>query len=125
MKEKIIQFKTKLLDQIKPKLVTLDAKVTTLVPNPKTKKMLYVGVGSLFGFMFLIILLGLLFAPLRNQGPATTTPIKVTQPTSAPKDPVVLTETQKKVLELETKIKNLRFPQGELNIPLIESEITI
>ena len=125
MKEKTTQFVTNLISKFKPKLVTLDAKVATFVPNPKLKRVLYIGVGSLFGFMLLIILLGTFLSPLRNQTPETTSPAKIILPTSAPDDPIVLTETQRKILELETKIKELRFPEGILNIPIIESKITI
>lgn len=125
MKEKIRQLTTNLTGTIKPKLVLLDSKVTTFIPNPKLKKILYIGVGSLFGFMFLIILLGILLAPFRREAPQTLTTTKIVLPTSSPDEPVVLTETQKKILELETKIKELRFPEGILNIPVIESNISI
>lgn len=125
MKEKITQLVTNIVGKIKPKLVTLDAKVTTFIPNPKLKKVLYIGLGSLFGFMFLIILLGIFLAPFRNQASQVTTQPKMVLPTSSPDDPIVLTETQRKILELETKIKELRFPEGVLNIPVVESKITI
>ena len=58
MKEKVIQlfnkqslanFVGKSVNQIKPILTTIDEKLTTLIPNPKIKKILYIGIGSLFG----------------------------------------------------------------------------
>jgi hypothetical protein len=52
---------------VKKIITILDTKVSTLIPNPKTKKIFYIAIGSLFGFMFLIIILGLILSPFRNQ----------------------------------------------------------
>lgn len=124
MKEKINQF---FVNNIKPKLAIVDQKINALIPNPKTKKILYVALGSLFGFMFLIIILGILFSPLKNKNVATDTITKKTSVinTAAPASALPLSETEQKLLDLETSIKSLRFPESILNVPMLEFDIKI
>jgi hypothetical protein len=126
MKEKIIQLVNKVISAVKPKLVILDSKITTLIPNPKTKKILYIAVGSLFGFMFLIIILGIILSPFRQQD-STAEPeiIKRVLPTSGPNEPIILTDIQKEIKDLENIIKELRFPESTLNTPVVESDISL
>lgn len=115
MKEKVIKI-----------ITILDTKVSTLVPNPKTKKIFYIAIGSLFGFMFLIIILGLILSPFRNQKQETGTTLNKPEIiVSSPKPQIELTDTEKVILNLETKIKELKFPESILNIPQIETNITI
>lgn len=113
------------LNQIKPLLQKIDLKFQTLIPNPKLRKVLYYGVGGLFGFMFLLVFLGLLLSPLKNNnsdGFLLTKP-KIENPSPAPQKE--LSETQKQILNLENKIKDLRFPESILTIPTIESDLHI
>lgn len=120
MKNKIINF-------IHPKLIILDTKITTLIPNPKLKKVLYIGVGSLFGFMFLIIILGIILSPFRKDTQSTNNTVlnKPNILSSSPTTQVELSETQKQLLKLETQIREMRFPQSILNLPTLESNIEI
>jgi len=107
-------------------IMILDTKVSTLVPNPKTKKIFYIAIGSLFGFMFLIIILGLILSPFRNQKQETGTTLnKPKIIVSSPKPQVELSDTEKVILDLETKIKELKFPESILNIPQIERNLSI
>jgi len=109
------------------KIITiLDTKISTLIPNPKNKKIFYITIGSLFGFMFLIIILGLILSPFRNQKQETDTALnKPNIIVSSPKPQSKLSETEKIILDLETKIKEMRFPESILNIPNLETDITI
>ena len=73
---KIKEIYTNLKLRIAPKLVLIDTKVTTFIPNPKFRKITYIAVTSLFGFMFLIIILGLIFSPLKNDDNQTSLTLK-------------------------------------------------
>lgn len=111
---------------VKNIITILDTKISTLIPNPKTKKIFYITIGSLFGFMFLIIFLGLLLSPLRNQTKENNISLNKTKIiVSSPKPEEELSETQKQILNLETKIKEMRFPESILNIPTVERNISI
>lgn len=118
--------KNKIFDLVKPKLVILDSKISVFVPNPKTKKIFYIAIGSLFGFMFLIIILGLILSPFRNQKQETGTTLnKPSIIVSSPKPQIELSDTERVILNLETKIKDLKFPESILNIPQIEKNLSI
>ena len=107
-------------------ITILDTKISTLIPNPKTKKIFYIAIGSLFGFMFLIITLGLILSPFRNQKQETGTTLnKPNIIVSSPKPQIELSDTEKIILDLETKIKELKFPESILNIPQIERNLSI
>lgn len=111
---------------VKNIITILDTKISTLIPNPKTKKIFYIAIGTLFGFMFLIIFLGLLLSPLRNQTKENNISLNKTKIiVSSPKPEEELSETQKQILNLETKIKEMRFPESILNIPTVERNISI
>ena len=116
----------KIFNLIKPKLVIFDSKISTLVPNPKTKKILYISIGSLFGFIFLIIILGIIMSPFRNKDRSSGIIFKKTQiETSSSTPQKKLSETEKKILDLETRIKEMRFPESILNIPVMEKDLSI
>lgn len=126
IKIKINEIIQKILAVVKPKLITIDTKMNTIFPNPKMKRVLYITVGFLFGFMFLIIVLGLLLSPFKNK--ATDSETKINKPniqSSSPEPQKGLSETQKQLLNLETKIKETTFPESELNIPQIERDLSI
>lgn len=126
MKEKILQLVNNFVIVIKPKLVAFDTKINTLVPNPKIKKILYISVGSLFGFMFLIIILGLILSPFRKQDQTSETVLnKPNVIITSPKPQTELSEIEKQILNLENRIKELRFPESILNIPVIEKDLSI
>ena len=126
MKEKINTVIQLVKNFILPKLIILDTKVTTLIPNPKFKKIAYIGIGSLFGFMFLIIIFGIIISPFRNSN--TSTGLILNKPNIVTTSSIPITElsgVQKEILNLETQIKELRFPESILNIPVVERELTI
>lgn len=111
---------------VKNIITILDTKISTLIPNPKTKKIFYIAIGSLFGFMFLIIILGLILSPFRNQKKETGTTLnKPDIIVSSPKPQIELSDTEKVILDLEIKIKELKFPESILNIPQIERNLSI
>lgn len=109
-----------LLAKIKPRLITIDQKVTTFLPNPKLRKIVYIALGSMVGFMFLIIILGLLLSPFRkvdtNTGSVLNKPNIIVE---SPKPQLDLTENQKQILILGTEVKELNFPPTILNIPIL------
>lgn len=124
--EKITTTIKQFIEKVKPKLTLIDQKVDTFLPNPKIKKIAYIAIGSLFGFMGLIILLGLLLSPFKNKRENNS--LILNKPKiiiDSPKPEVVLSQTQKEILKLETEIKELKFPESILNIPQIERELTI
>lgn len=126
MKEKIKTIIGTIIEKVKPKIILFDQKVDTFLPNPKIKKIVYIGLGSLFGFMFLIIVLGLLLSPMRNTKNTDGLTLKKTIiTTDSPKPQMELNENQKQILILENEIKELRFPESILNIPVIESGLSI
>lgn len=113
-------------EKVKKIITILDTKISTLIPNPKTKKIFYIAIGSLFGFMFLIIILGLILSPFRNQKQETGTTLnKPDIIVSSPKPQIELSDTEKVILDLEIKIKELKFPESILNIPQIERNLSI
>lgn len=123
---KINDFLQNLKLKLIPKITLIDSKFQTLIPNPNLRKVLYIGVGSLFGFMFLIIILGLLLSPMRNnQNSSSLILNKPKIETSTPTTKEELNEMQKEILKLEMEVKDLRFPESKLNIPMIESNIKI
>lgn len=124
MREKIILKVKTIIEKVKPKLILIDQKVDTFLPNPKFKKIAYIGVGSLFGFMFLIIFLGLLLSPLRKTGDDGLLLNKPKIIVDSPRPEVNLTEKQKEILKLQTEINEVRFPESVLNIPIIESNLS-
>ena len=122
---KIKEIFLKVMNVVKPKLSLLDAKFQTFMPNPKLRKITYIAISSLFGFMFLIIFLGLFLSPLRTTEPGGTVINKPNIVVGSPTPEPVLSATQAEILRLETKIKEMRFPESILNIPVIEKDITI
>lgn len=126
MKEKVTTaFKT-IIEKVKPKIILFDQKVDTFLPNPKIKKIAYIGLGSLFGFMFLIIILGLFLSPMRNVRNSDGLTLKKTNIIiDSPKSQMELNENQKQILMLGSEIKELKFPESILNIPVIESNLSI
>lgn len=126
MKEKLITTIKTVIEKVKPKIILIDQKVDTFLPNPKLKKIAYIAVGSLFGFMFLIILLGILLSPFRQTNNENGTVLKKAKIVAdSPKPEVVLNDNQKQILMLENEIKELKFPESILNIPVIESNLSI
>jgi hypothetical protein len=126
MKEKIILELNSLKQALSPKLLVLDSKFQSLIPNPKLRKILYISVLGLFGFMFLLIMLGIILSPFRNKN--VSNGLTLTKPkivVSSPEPIKELNETQKELLNIENKIKDLKFPESILTIPAIESKITI
>lgn len=127
MKEKITNIIQKTKEYLSPYLLRFDNKVTGLIPNPKLKKILYIGVGSLFGFMLLIIILGLLLSPLRSTGQTPNTVINkpniINNQSSRPE--AELTENQKLINSYARTIRETNFPPNTLNIPVVERDLSI
>lgn len=126
MKTKLNQLFSKSVNQIKQLLQSLDLKFQNLIPNPKIRKVLYITVASLFGFMFFLILLGLILSPFSNRNnPGGFILNKPQIVVPSPISEVNRREDQKKLLELRNKIMDLKFPESILTIPAIESDLTI
>jgi hypothetical protein len=112
--------------KISPKLLEIDTKFAEFMPNPKLRKLAYITSTSLFGFMFLIIILGLLLSPFRNNGATNQSLFKkpnIIQ--ESPKSQTKLNENQKQINEFKKEIDNLNFPDTRINIPIIENNLSI
>ena len=122
--EKLKEIVQKTKESLTTRLLPLNSKITVLIPNPKHKKILYIAIGSLFGFMFLIIIFGLLLSPLRNTGQEGLLLKRPKIIIESPKPQVELNENKKQILKLETEIKELKFPESTLNIPVLEFNLS-
>lgn len=114
------------LNQIKPLLQKMDLKFQGLIPNPKLRKILYISISALFGFMLFIILLGIILSPFLKRSAPDGFILKKPQIVApSPVSENKMREDQKRLLELKNKIKDLRFPESILTIPMLESNISI
>ncbi len=116
-----------LFEKVKPKLILLDEKFAKLITDSKLRKIMYFFVGGFLGFVVLIIIVGLISLPFRG-GSAQSDNFIINKPkiiNSSPVPQKELNETQKSLLNLENKIKDLKFPESILNIPVIENNITL
>lgn len=127
VKDKIKLLFEQVKKRITPLIQSVDVKVNTLIPNPKIKRIAYIGIGSLFGFMFLLIIIGILVSPFRNKNVQDTTstlkkPINII---STPEPQKELSASQKEIIKLGEEVKNLTFPESVLNLPIIERDLSI
>jgi hypothetical protein len=126
----IINLKLKIkefVEKMKPKLVLLDEKFAKLITDSKLRKIMYFFVGGFLGFVVLIIIVGLISLPFRGNNVQSDNFI-INKPkiiNSSPVPQKELNETQKSLLNLENKTKDLKFPESILNIPVIENSITL
>lgn len=111
--------------KIKPIFENFDSKFKTFMPNDKLRKVIYIAMASLFSIMFLIIVLGVLFSPIRNSNTEQSLFKKPVIVQESPKAEVVLSENQKQINEFKKEIDNLNFPDNRINIPLVELNLTI
>lgn len=126
MKDKIINIIQSTKQFLADLFLRLDNKIAVLIPNPKIKKVFYIGVGSLFSFMLLIVILGLLLSPLRRStGPTTV----INKPNiiinQSAKPAAELTENQKLINEYARVIRETNFPPNTLSVPVIERDLSI
>lgn len=115
------------INSVKPKLILLDEKFAKLITDSKLRKIMYFFIGGFLGFVVLIIIVGLISLPFRG-GSAQSDKIIINKPkiiNSSPVPQKELNETQKSLLNLENKAKDLKFPESILNIPVIEDNITL
>lgn len=118
--QKIILKINDLKTKIQPRLISVDQKLQNIIPNPKLRKTLYITVVSFVGMFLFLIIIGILIGPVqrgKNTSSNNINKIKITA-TNSPTT-TMQTENQKILNQYATKIKELKFPQGELNIPLI------
>lgn len=123
LKSKIKEF----IEKMKPKLVLLDEKFAKLITDTKLRKIMYFFVGGFLGFVVLIIIVGLVSLPFRGRNIQsdnfTINKPKISNSSPAPQKE--LNETQKSLLNLENRTKDLKFPESILNIPVVQSNINI
>ncbi len=125
IKEKILQFKT----AIKPRLILADEKFAKIITDSKLRKIMYIFVGSFLGIMFLIIVVGIIALPFRKSNlDSNSNGFILNKPNIIVASPIPqkeLNETQKKLLNLENRINELKFPESILNIPVVQSGLNI
>ena len=116
-----------LFEKIKPKLILIDEKFAKLITDSKLRKIMYFFVGGFLRVIALIIIVGIITLPFRatnnnNEGLVLKRPNIVN---SSPIPQKELNETQKNLLNLENRTKDLKFPESILNIPVIEKDLSI
>jgi hypothetical protein len=116
-----------LLEKVKPKLILLDEKFAKLITDSKLRKIMYFFIGGFLGFIVLIIIVGIITLPFRvtnnNDGGLVLKRPNIVN--SSPIPQKELNETQKSLLNLENRTKDLKFPESVLNIPVIEKNLSI
>ena len=116
-----------LFEKLKPKLILLDEKFAKLITDSKLRKIMYFFVGGFLGFIVLIIIVGIITLPFRatnnNDGGLVLKRPNIVN--SSPIPQKELNETQKNLLNLENRTKDLKFPESILNIPVIEKDLSI
>lgn len=116
-----------LFEKIKPKLILIDEKFAKLITDSKLRKIMYFFVGGFLGFIVLIIIVGIITLPFRatnnNDGGLVLKRPNIVN--SSPIPQKELNETQKNLLNLENRTKDLKFPESILNIPVIEKDLSI
>lgn len=116
-----------LFEKLKPKLILLDEKFAKLITDTKLRKIMYFFVAGFLGFVVLIIIVGLISLPFRGRNIQSDN-FTINKPkiiNSSPVPQKELNETQKSLLNLENRTKDLKFPESILNIPVIQSNIKI
>lgn len=126
----MIDIKSKIqsvLEKMKPKLILLDEKFGKIITDSKLRKIMYIFVGGFLGFVILIIVIGIISLSFRNTNNSDGGLIlnKPNIINSSPVPQKELNETQKSLLNLENRIKDLKFPESILNIPVIEGKISL
>ncbi len=116
-----------LFEKVKPKLILLDEKFAKLITDSKLRKIMYFFIGGFLGFIVLIIIVGIITLPFRvtnnNDGGLVLKRPNIVN--SSPIPQKELNETQKSLLNLENRTKDLKFPESVLNIPVIEKDLSI
>ncbi len=116
-----------LFEKVKPKLILLDEKFAKLITDSKLRKIMYFFIGGFLGFIVLIIIVGIITLPFRvtnnNDGGLVLKRPNIVN--SSPIPQKELNETQKSLLNLENRTKDLKFPESVLNIPVIEKNLSI
>lgn len=111
---------------ILPKIGSVDTKISTLIPDIKLRKILYILLGSVFVFIFLIIILGTIFVNLENIPKPDTLILNKPEINTATNETLdESTKIQEEMLQLETSIKKMVFPDSLLNIPQIKTGLSI
>ena len=111
---------------VKKKFEKLDERFTILIPNQKIRRALYIYSGVFLGLVLLILLIGIIFLPFKNE--KIDDEFVLNKPAviiSSPVPSEELSNTDKKLLNIEGRINDLKFPESIINIPVIESDIEI
>lgn len=126
MKPILNQLLSKSMNQIKLLLQNTDLKFQSLIPNLKLRKIVYYVVGGLFGFMFLIVIIGVVLSIYKNSHTSSgSIPTKVGIENEMIISQKELSEEQKEIINLRNTINNLTFPESILTVPTIESKLTL
>ncbi len=114
------------INMVKQKFEKLDERFTILIPNQKIRRALYIYSGVFLGLVLLILLIGIIFLPFKNE--KIDDEFVLNKPAviiSSPVPSEELSNTDKKLLNIEGRINDLKFPESIINIPVIESDIEI
>lgn len=124
--QKIILKINDLKAKIQPKFTLIDQKIQNIIPNSKLRKTLYITVVSFVCLFLILMTIGLLVGPVQKSEKSSlndTNKIKIN--TTNPPTTKMQTENQKILNQYATKIKELKFPEGELSTPLILFDLEI
>lgn len=122
---KLKEFIQKIKLSLTPKLMLVDSKLQTVIPNSKLRKVVYITILTFAGIIFLMIFLALVLSSGRNsnnQGFILNRP-KIQAGSPAPQRELTLTE--KELSNLKNEINDMKFPESTINIPKLETKITL
>ena len=121
---KIKEIIEKVKATVKAVTPVIDERFKSFIPDDKLRKILYIVFASIAGLFGLIIILGILIAPLRKSSSGdglTLNKTKVIQ--ESPKPDEIKTENQKKIDAIKKKLNDIKFPESRITPPVVVTEI--
>lgn len=103
----------------------LDSKLEKIVPSKTLRKILIITVASFITIFLLLLILGLLFSGANRKSPVDFLLNKPNITQDNPTATRVNTSIQQQLTLLRKEVNDLKFPQSNLILPVIEQKLTI
>lgn len=121
---KIKEIIEKVKSVVKAIFPLVDERFKSLVPDDKLRKIFYITLVSIIGLFGLIIILGILVAPLRKGSGENGLVLNKTRVIQeSPKAEVIKTENQRKIETIKKKLNDIKFPESRITPPVVVTEI--